>query len=68
MLEYFNQVTPLNISETSGNLWIERVYRKRRHSKIYKKQEDSLIRTCDADGWKENTQKDIRMETNRQEN
>ena len=38
--------------------------RKCRYSKVYKKQKNGLARTRDADGWRENAQKNIRMEAN----
>ena len=38
------------ILENQNETRIERAHRKCRHRKIHKKQEDSLVRTCDEDG------------------
>ena len=39
------------ILENQNELWAKRTDRKRRHSKIYKKQKNNLAKSRDTDGW-----------------
>jgi len=54
--------------ENQKEPWTEWTRRKCRNSKIYKKQKNGLARVHDVDGWRENAQKNIRMEASRLEN